>query len=115
MFSAVDAETMSELLINKEKNISVTPSDNKSPPAKVMAITGKKKMGITCQKKYLIIIEEDLFKQGNHFSKVTKLTVIYRSAGICFKTIIITEKRQILISSIWHKPQLSGTIYYSIY
>ena len=32
------------------------------------------------------------FKQGNSFSNVIKLTVINRNPGICFKTIIITEK-----------------------
>ena len=34
-----------------------------------------------------------LFKQGNSFSKVIKITVTNRSPGICFKTIIITEKK----------------------
>ena len=45
-----------------------------------------------------------LFKQGNPFSRVTKRTVINRSLGICFKTIIIKELLITMLFKIFYPP-----------
>ena len=44
--------------------------------------------------------EVAFIKQDNSFSKAIKLTVINRSPGICFKTIIITEVIIIMLFTV---------------